>query len=114
MKISDIVKSCQLEVLSGGPSLDGEASGGYASDLLSDVMAHSRKGDVWVTLQTHPNTVAVAVLKEICAIIVVNGRKPEPETVRKAEAESVPILVTERPAFDLIGELHAMGLRGQR
>lgn len=114
MKISEIVKSCKLQVLCASGSLDREAAGGYASDLLSDVMAHGNKGDIWITLQTHPNIVAVAVLKEICGIVLVNGRKPEQETVGKAESESIPIMVTDLTAFELIGVLHALGLRGKR
>lgn len=114
MKISDIVKSCKLQVVSAERSLDRETYGGYASDLLSDVMAHSQKGDIWITLQTHPNTVAVAVLKELCGIVLVNGRQPEKETAAKAEAEGIPIMTTDLPAFELIGALYAMGLRGKR
>jgi len=87
IKLSDIVKSYDLKVECSKNSLDREIKGGYASDLLSDVMAHSKKGDIWITLQGHPNIVAVAMLKELTGIIIVNGREPEQETIKKAEAE---------------------------
>jgi hypothetical protein len=38
---------------------DSEVAGGYTSDLLSDVMAHAKAGDVLITIQSHKNTVAV-------------------------------------------------------
>jgi len=83
-----------------------EVVGAYAGDMLSDVMAHAGGGELWITLQVHPNIVAVALLKELAGIILVNGRRPEPETVRKAEAEKVPILVSSLSAYELAGRLH--------
>jgi hypothetical protein len=114
MKLGEIIKSCNLQLVTGEKSLGCEVTGGYASDLLSDVMAHCGKGTVWITLQAHPNIVAVAVLKEISGVIVVNGRKPEKETIKKAESESVVIMTTELSAFDVAGQLYGMGLRGTR
>ena len=77
-------------------------------------MGHARKGDLWITLQTHPNIIAVAVLKEISAIILINEREPEPETVKKAESERVPLLTSSLTAFELIGKLFALGVKGDR
>ncbi len=91
-----------------------EVSGGYASDLLSDVMANSREGNVWVTLQKHVNVVAVAQLNGLAAIVLVNGRTPEPDTVVRAEEQGIPIVSTELPAFDAVGILHSLGIRGRR
>ena len=78
------------------------------SDLLSDVIANAKAGDVWVTLQVHPNIVAVAALKELSGIVLVNGRQPEVETLDRANEEGIPILITEMPAFELVGELYKL------
>lgn len=75
-------------------------------------MAHARKDQVWVTLQIHPNIIAVAVLKELAAIILVNGREPAPETVAQAEAKGVPVVGTSLSTFELAGQLYASGLKG--
>jgi serine kinase of HPr protein (carbohydrate metabolism regulator) len=112
MKLAEIVKQCNLKLGSKETSLDREVTGGYSSDLLSDVMAHGKKGNIWITLQAHPNIIAVAVLKELSAIVLVNGRKPDEETINKAQSENVPLLTSESSAFDLIGHLYGMGLRG--
>lgn len=113
IKISDITKVCSLNVVSGASSFDNIVEGGYASDMLSDVMANSRKGDIWITIQCHPNIVAVAKLKEIAGIILANGRKPEEETIKKAEAEELPIMTTALPAFEIVGRLYEMGISGR-
>lgn len=85
-----------------------EVTGGYVSDLLSDVIANAKAGNLWVTLQVHPNIVAVASLKELSGIVLVNSRQPEVETLDRANEEGIPILTTERRTFDLVGELYKL------
>ena len=55
--------------------------------MLSDVLTNADKGNIWVTMQIHPNVMAVASSKDLSGIIIVNGRKPEAEMLKKAEAE---------------------------
>lgn len=108
MKLHEIVKELGLEIKSKVSNLDREVHGGYASDLLSDVIGNAKKDDIWITLQIHQNIVGVAVLKELTGIILVNGRKPEEETLIKAEVEDIPILGTELPAFEIVGKLYGL------
>ena len=103
-----------MKPLAASSRLSAECLGGYVSDLLSDVMANARAGDLWVTLQTHQNIVAVASLKEIAGIIIIGGREPEKATLAKAEEEKIPILLTNLPAFEVVGRLYRMGISGQR
>jgi serine kinase of HPr protein (carbohydrate metabolism regulator) len=110
IRLHDIIENLNLEVKSAKDHLDREVTGGYASDLLSDVMANSKAGNVWVTLQLHTNIVAVATLKELSAVIIVNGRMPEPETLRKAEQEKIPILISKLPTFEVVGRLYQLVL----
>ncbi len=112
MKLRDIVKDLSLEVRCAAYNLDKQVSGGYASDLLSDVMANSKKDNVWITLQIHQNIVGVASLKELAGIIIINGREPEEETLKKAEAENIPIMLTKLPAFEIVGRLYKLGIPG--
>lgn len=106
IKLSEIAKNLALKIIGTEKKLDVPVSGGYVSDLLSEVMANAKKGNIWVTLQTHPNIVAVAVLKEISAIIIPAGRTPEKETIKKAEQEKVPIMTTELTGFEIVGKLY--------
>ena len=114
MNLSDIVQKLGLEVRVGQSALGTEVRGGYASDLLSDVIAHGREGDLWVTLQTHMNIAAVASMKDMAGIVLVNGRQPEADTLQRAAAEDVVLLVSMLPAFELVGRLYTMGLSGMR
>jgi hypothetical protein len=111
--LADLVEKLGLEVRSARGRLDAEVTGGYASDLLSDVMAHSREGNVWITLQVHQNVVAVACMKDLAGIILVSGREPQEETLEKAEAENIPVMVSKLPAFELVGRVYNLGIRGK-
>ena len=112
MNLNNIVKEFGLEVKTGSDRLDREVTGGYVSDLLSDVLAHADEGMLWVTLHIHQNIVAVAAHKDLAGIILVQGRDPEKETVIKAEEEGIPIMVSSLPAFELVGRLYKAGIRG--
>jgi hypothetical protein len=114
MKLNELVEKLNLDVRSAKDNLDREISGGYASDLLSDVMANSREGNIWVTLQLHQNIIAVASMNELAGIILVNKREPEQETIAKAEEEGIVIMVSELPAFELIGRIYELGVSGMR
>ena len=112
MNLIEIVEKLQLTVKTGAGLIDKEIKRGYVSDLMSDVMANADEGDLWVTLQIHQNIVAVAVMKSLGGIILINGREPEKETLQKAEAQGLPLMVTDMPAFELVGKLFALGVSG--
>lgn len=105
MDVKTIVKSLGLDVFCCGDRLEVSVDGGYSGDLLSDVMANAKKGNIWVTRQVHQNTVAVATLKELSAVIVVQGAKPDADTLSKAEKEGVPILGSSLSAFEITGRI---------
>lgn len=83
MKVCDLVKMLNLTVFCGEEGLDTEITGGYTSDLLSDVMGHIEEGMLWITMQTHQNILAVATLKDASAVLIVNGTSPDDETLQK-------------------------------
>ena len=110
MKVTEVVKLLKLEVAAGKSALEREVKGGYCGDLLSDVMAHAAQGSLWLTIQSHQNIVAVGVLRELAGIILVNGRKPDSDTKEKAEEESIPLLLSPLPAYELAGRLYQLGI----
>lgn len=112
MKLQEVVKQLGLQVRCCQDRLERQVSGAYVSDLLSDVMARARAGDLWITLQTHLNIVAVAALNDLAGVILVNGREPEEATLRKAQDEGVVLMVSQEPTFEVAGRLYQMGIRG--
>jgi hypothetical protein len=86
-------------------------NGGYASDLLSCVMAGAKKDNLWVTLQSHVNIVAVAALLEIAAIIITENAQPDESVIAKANSENVTLLSTSSSSFEISGKLWELGIR---
>lgn len=107
MKVSELVEKFGLKVFSGEQGLDKEVSGGYVSDLLSDVMGNAGENEIWITLQTHQNVVAIASLKDLAGVIFVKGLAPDDDSLEKSREEHIPLLGTELSAFEMAGKLYA-------
>ncbi|MBI5740961.1 MAG: serine kinase [Nitrospirae bacterium] len=108
MKLGDIINDVSLDVKTCNVCLDSVITGAYVSDLLSDVMANAKDGNVWITLQTHLNIVAVASLKGVKGIIIVNSRRVDEAVLKKAEEEGVAIMVTPLSAFEVAGKVYQL------
>ncbi|HCJ95011.1 MAG TPA: iron-sulfur binding hydrogenase [Sphaerochaeta sp.] len=81
------------------PDPVAQVTDGYTSDLLSDVMGNAAEDSVLITIQAHRNTIAVASLIGIKAIVLCNGRVPSPDMVVAAEQETVALLGTAENQF---------------
>lgn len=110
MKVKEIVKQLGLQVLAGEEGLDKEAEGAYICDLLSFVMSHGKKGNVWITVQIHPNVIAVAALLELSCIILPENLELEELTAEKANAEKIAVLKSSEDAYVLAGKLKELGV----
>ncbi len=114
MKLRDLAERLGWELKTRSLPLEAEVKTGYASDLLSDVLANSIEGDLWVTRQTHLNIVAIAVMRDLSGILIASGAKPDPDTLEKAAEKMVPIFRTTLPTFEVVGRLYQLGVTGKR
>lgn len=105
MKVKELVNNMSLNIVAGKNNLDREVSGGFVGDLLSIVMGKAKEGQVWVTIQSHVNIVAVAALTNIACIIVTEGYKVDEDAIEKANEEDVIILSTKKSSFETVKEL---------
>ena len=108
MQIKEVINSLNLQLLTHTGDMQAEVTGGYASDLLSNVMGQAEPGMVWVTMQGHQNVAAVASLIGLEA--VAGGAPVEEETLKKADANNINIAVTDLPAYVVAGQLYALGI----
>lgn len=106
MTLRELQKCLELKLVTKGTSIDRDVKGGYASDLLSWVMAHARENQVWITIQSHQNIVAVASLLGLTGIIVAEGVKIDEDTIKKAEEEGIPVFTCEKPIYEICGILY--------
>lgn len=100
MTIKELVDQFDLEVVAG-PDLDKKIDGAYIGDLLSNVMARAEKGNLWLTVQGHQNVVAVALLVELSAVILVEDFDYEESAVQRACQKGVNLLKTNKKSYAL-------------
>ena len=82
------------------PQPDREICGAYVGDLLSWVMGRAEADNVWITIMTNINIVAVASLADVSCILLAEGVKPEQSVLDTAEAKGVNILQSAKPIFE--------------
>lgn len=106
MKVKEFANKNNYRILAGEKGLEKEIKNVYICDLLSWVMAHARKNDAWITIQTNINIVAVALLTEVACVIIPEGVEVENKTLEKANEQGIPILSSEKSAYDITIELY--------
>ncbi len=106
MKLSQIIDKCALQKVVF--CSDEEIKTGYCGDLMSDVIAHASNDSVWITIQAHKNSIAVALIKDIRAIIFTNNVEVNQELREKAREENINLLRTEKNSFQICGLLYQL------
>ena len=111
MRVNEIAGKLGLKVLAEGR--EQEVTGGYVSDLLSDVIANAEEGCLWITVQRHLNIVAVAQLKKLAGIVLSRGGEPEAPVLERAAKEGLFVLSTPDDSFTIAGKLYALVRAGE-
>ena len=106
MKVKELAEELRMQVVSGTSGIDNDITGGYTSDLLSDVLGHAEQGNIWITLQTHKNVMAIASLKDLAAVVIVNNNQPEEEMIAHSNEEGIPVLVTNESSFAISSKIY--------
>ncbi len=110
MKICELIPLIEAVNRTPGADTDKEVLCGYTCDLLSWVMAHGQEGMAWVTVQTHMNVIAVAVLSEMACVILPEGIQMEKESLDKAADEGMCVLESPLSGYEICGRLHGAGV----
>ncbi len=110
MTVNEIAKELNLTFYAGEELAEKLAKGCYIGDLLSLAMSKVTAENVWITIQTNINVVAVASLAEAACVIVADGCIPDEKTIEKAKEQDVILLGGEISAFDAAVALSEMGI----
>jgi len=106
MTLREIADRLGCQILAGARRGDRRVTGGFCGDLLSNVLAAARPGDLWLTIQHHVNVVGVAQVAGLAGILLVEGVEPAESVIAKAEELDVAVLRSSQSAFELAGRLH--------
>ncbi|MDR1930487.1 MAG: hypothetical protein LBQ44_07650 [Treponema sp.] len=107
MTVREAAALLGAEILQGDFE-DLPLTGAYTSDLLSDVMAHAKDGGALITIQAHKNTVAVASLVNVTAIILCNNRPIQDDMLEAAKDEGIAVMRTRENQYTVSGKLYAV------
>ena len=99
MTVGTLAKSLGFEALCM-PDGDREISGVYIGDLLSWVMGRAAQDNVWITIMSNLNIVAVATLSDVSCILLAEGVTLDDEVKLVAEGKDVNVLRTPLSAYD--------------
>ena len=82
------------------PDKDREINGAYVGDLLSWVMGRACSDNVWITIMSNLNVVAVATLADVSCVIFAEGVTPDEELIKVAESKSVNLICSDLSSYE--------------
>ncbi len=110
MKVSELIEKLDLEVTAGANEVNREVKGCYIGDLMSLAMTGIGEKDIWITIQTNMNVVAVAALAEAACVIMADGLTPDANAATKADNEGVVLLSSQKSAYEIAKALGELGI----
>lgn len=112
MKINDVLTSLEASVVCG--KTDKCFDGVYVGDLLSRAMSHVECDNIWVTIMSNVNVVAVATLTEPAAIILAESVELQEDALKGATENGITVLSTKLSAYEISVRLHKILAENER
>lgn len=98
-------------VITKSTDMNREIGRAYCADLMSDVLAFSVTQSLLITGLTNVQVVRTADVADIKAVVFVQNKKPDIDTIAMADSKNIPLLVTSLSMFETCGRLYENGLR---
>jgi len=99
MTINELCEELNLTRLSD--EQDREIASCYISDLLSRVLGGCKPDDVWITVQSSLNMIAVAMMTDASCVILPEGLTAPDNVIEKANDEGLAIYSSDETAYAL-------------
>jgi predicted transcriptional regulator len=109
MTVRELCNALQLNVVAL-PDGDRTVEGAYVGDLLSWVMGRAESGNVWITIMSNINVIAVASLADVACVLLAEGVTVDDTIRQTAEEKGINLLSSSKTAYRLAGELIALGI----
>ncbi|MEW5867550.1 MAG: DRTGG domain-containing protein [Bacillota bacterium] len=113
MRLRDVVRILEAQVLTGEDRLDEEVEAACGCDLISDILAFTKARMLVLTGLVSPQMVRAAEMMDLAGIVFVRGKKPPSDIVGMAREAGLPVLCTSYPLYDSSGLLFEAGLPGR-
>jgi predicted transcriptional regulator len=113
MRVSEIIKILDADLLTGTESIDMEIMAACGSDLMSDVMAYVNDNVLMLTGLVNIQVIRTAEMMDIKAIAFVRGKKPDQSIINLANEKGITVMTTKLPMFIACGKLYSSGMTGK-
>ena len=110
MKVCELAALIDAQNMTPAVEMNKEVKCGYTCDLLSWVMSNGDEGMAWVTVQTHLNVIAVAVLSDMACVILPENIDMEQAVLDKATEENMCVLKSALSRYEICGRMHGAGV----
>lgn len=104
MRVKELCERLSLKTICEAEP-DREINGAYTGDLLSWVMGRAKSDNVWITIMSNVNVVAVASLCDVSAVILAEGCALDKDAEEKAKMQGINIYTSELASYELCAEI---------
>lgn len=101
MTLKEFCLSCNFDIVCGDENCEFEFSGVYTGDFLSRAMSKVEFQNLWVTVMTNTNVIAVASLTEASAVILAEGVNLPPEAKEAAQTNCINVVSSTLSAYEI-------------
>ena len=99
MTVHELAAACGLKILTT-PCPERSTEGVYIGDLLSWVMGRANEGNIWITIMSNVNVIAVATLSDVSCVVFAEGVEPDAELIALANEKGINLLSSSEPAYE--------------
>jgi predicted transcriptional regulator len=105
MILSEVIQIVEGKLLTPNANPELEVKGGFAGDLMSDVLASIMPESLLITGLSNPQVVRTAMIADVRAIIFARGKSLSPETIQLAIEEKIPVISSKLGIYEISGRL---------
>ena len=113
MKIRDIQKLLDAELLCDSDNLDNEVYSAFGCDLMSDVLAYVKDQSVLLTGLVNPQVIRTATMLDMVCVVFVRSKSPTKEILELAKESGMVVMSTNKTLYTSCGILYSNGLDGK-
>ncbi len=112
MKVKELVKILDGEVISGEDKLDEDVKSIGAGDMMSEILAFAKPGMMILSAQSSPQSVRTGIVTEILGLVIISGKNIPQQTIEMAKQNNFLLIRTKYYMFSTCGRLYKAGFKG--
>ena len=113
MKVSEIMKALDAELIYGEDFLDREVYSACGSDMMSDVLAYVKDQCVLLTGLVNPQVIRTAIMLDMVCVVFVRSKTPTEEILALAKESGIVVMSTNKTLYESCGIIYSAGLSGK-